>query len=125
MGSKEVCATYTTVSILLDFRSSASVVRAVAPTYLDRGALKVSQYDKVRFELKKPLMIVKAEKGFLACGYINPETCNKTGEACAIVTGVSTYEDMYGSPVVAVSEKAQELGVEIGEPGSAALAKMS
>ena len=85
----------------------------------------MSQYEKLRFELKKPLMIVKAANGFLACGYINPETCNKTGEACAIVTGVSTYDDMYGAPVVAISDRARELGVEVGEIGRAALEKMN
>ena len=86
---------------------------------------KMSEFEKLRFELKRPLLVVKASNGFLACGYINPETCNKTGEACAIVTGVDTYEDMYDSPIVAVSQKGLELGIEIGESGESALAKMS
>ena len=85
----------------------------------------MSEFEKLRFELKRPLLVIKASNGFLACGYINPQTCDKTGEACAIVTGVDTYEDMYDSPVVAVSQKALELGIEIGESGQSALAKMS
>jgi len=85
----------------------------------------MSKLNKLRFELKRPLLVIKASNGFLACGYINPETCNKTGEACAIVTGVDTYEDMYQSPIVAVSQKGVDLGIEIGEPGRSALAKMS
>ena len=80
----------------------------------------MSTLEKLRFELKRPLLIIKAKKGFLACGYINPETCNKTGEACAIVTGVDTHDHMLQSTVVAVSEK----GAEIGDSGSAALEKM-
>ena len=84
----------------------------------------MSDYEKMRFELKRPLMIIKAANGFLACGYVNPETCNKTGEACAIVTGVSSYEDMYEASVVAVSEKASEIGVEVGESGASALRRM-
>ena len=85
----------------------------------------MSELEKLRFDLKHPLLIIKAKHGFLACGYINPEACNKTEEACAIVTGVSSYEDMYQSSVVAASNKALELGVELGESGEAALEKLS
>lgn len=81
--------------------------------------------EKLRFELKKPLLIVKAKKGFLACGYINPETCNKTDEACAIVTGVNSYDDMYKASVVAVSKKAAELGINVGDSGESVVQKMS
>ncbi|MBI3896659.1 MAG: DUF1805 domain-containing protein [Gammaproteobacteria bacterium] len=80
--------------------------------------------EKLRFDLKKPLLIVKAKNGFLACGYINPETCNKTDEACAIVTGVSNYDDMYKASVVAVSKKAMELGINPGDSGESAVQKM-
>ena len=85
----------------------------------------MSELEKLRFDLKHPLLIIKAKYGFLACGYINPEACNKTEEACAIVTGVSSYDDMYQSSVVAVSNKALEKGVEIGETGESALRKLS
>ena len=85
----------------------------------------MSPFEKIRIELKRPLLIIKARTGFLACGYINHETCNKTGEACCIVTGVDTYDDMYQSQIVAVSQKALELGIEIGESGESALVKMS
>lgn len=85
----------------------------------------MTQFETLRFELKRPLLIIKAKNGFLACGYINPEACNKTGEACAIVTGVGTHDDMRQSPVVAVSQKGLELGIEIGESGESALEKMS
>ncbi len=85
----------------------------------------MQEFEKLRFELKKPLLIVKAPNGILACGYINAETCNKTEEACAIVTGVNSYEDMYKATVVAVSQKALDLGVSIGDSGESALQKMS
>jgi len=81
--------------------------------------------EKLTFGLKKPLLIVKGEKGFLACGYINPETCNKTDEACAIVTGVATYDDMYKASVVAVSNKASALGIKVGDSGESAVKKLS
>ena len=81
--------------------------------------------DKLRYELKKPLLIIKEKNGFLACGYINVETCNKTEEACAIVTGVNSYEDMLQAKVAAVSQRALELGIQIGESGSQALRKLA
>jgi uncharacterized protein YunC (DUF1805 family) len=85
----------------------------------------MEELTNLRFELNRPLLIVKGKNGFLACGYISVETCNATGDACAIVKGVSSYEDMYRATVVAVSGKALELGVVIGDSGAAALEKMS
>ena len=77
-----------------------------------------------RIELKKPLLIITTAKGMLACGYINVETCNKTGEACAIVTGVDNFAAMEAATVVAVSSAAEAQGVRIGDTGASALAKL-
>lgn len=76
-----------------------------------------------RIDLKLPLLISKATNGFLACGYINPETCNKTDEACAIVTGVQDHQMMLSAEVKAVSEAARKLGVTPGMTGKEALAR--
>jgi uncharacterized protein YunC (DUF1805 family) len=81
-----------------------------------------SGLSKERIELKLPLLIVKAPKGFLACGYIHVETCNKTGEACAIVTGVKTHDEMLTATVQAVSDAAETLGLSTGISGRDALA---
>lgn len=80
--------------------------------------------DKLHFDLEKPLLLIKEENGFLACAYINVETCNKTGEACAIVSGVNNYDDMKATKIVAVSEQAKELGINVGDTGQSALEKM-
>ncbi len=72
-------------------------------------------------QLRLPLLIIKGSKGFLACGYINVETCNKTGEACAMVTGVKTHDDMLEAEVKAVSHEAEKLGVRVGMKGQEAL----
>ena len=76
---------------------------------------------KEHIELAAPLLIVKGRAGFLACGYINADTCNKTGEACAIVSGVNTHEDMLEAKVEAVSEEASKLGIEVGMSGAEAI----
>ncbi|MCH2118693.1 MAG: YunC family protein [Pirellulales bacterium] len=78
-------------------------------------------FDQLRIDLKLPLLIQRGSRGFLACGYINVETANKTSEACAIVRGVNDFDDMLKAAVVAVSEEAQKLGVQVGMTGSEAL----
>ena len=80
--------------------------------------------ETLRFELKRPLLVMKGSKGFLACGYINPETCNKTEEACAIVSGVNDFEDMKKASIVAVAKAAEALGIKVGDTGESALATL-
>jgi uncharacterized protein YunC (DUF1805 family) len=79
-------------------------------------------FSKEQIQLGLPLLIIKGAKGFLGCGYINVETCNKTGEACAIVTGVKTHDDMLGAEIKAVSAEAAKRGVRVGMKGEEALA---
>jgi uncharacterized protein YunC (DUF1805 family) len=80
--------------------------------------------NEMQYNLAKPLLIIKERNGILACAYINPETCNKTGEACAIVSGVSTHDDMKKAKVIAISKAAETLGVNIGDLGEVALEKL-
>jgi uncharacterized protein YunC (DUF1805 family) len=80
-----------------------------------------SDLDKKEIALEAPLLIVKGSSGFLACGYINTDTCNKTGEACAVVSGVNTHEDMLEAKVGTVSVEASKLGVKVGMSGAEAL----
>ncbi|TVQ78305.1 MAG: DUF1805 domain-containing protein [Bradymonadales bacterium] len=74
-----------------------------------------------RIALSLPLIIIKGSKGILACGYIDPETCNRTKEACAIVTGVMTHEDMLTAEVRSISQRAEELGLRVGMKGREAI----
>jgi uncharacterized protein YunC (DUF1805 family) len=80
--------------------------------------------EQMELSLAAPLLIARGAKGMLACGYINPATCDKTGEACAIVTGVKCFDDMLQAKVVAVSRAAASLGVEVGLTGGEALEKL-
>jgi uncharacterized protein YunC (DUF1805 family) len=80
--------------------------------------------DRLQLSLAAPLLIARGRRGMLTCGYINPATCDKTGEACAIVTGVKSFDDMLTANVVAVSQAAAALGIAIGITGREALEKM-
>jgi uncharacterized protein YunC (DUF1805 family) len=70
---------------------------------------------------KAKILMIQASDGFLACGYFDIETANKLNEAVAIVTGVSTYEDMLTAKVVKISKSAQEKGLTLGITGKEAL----
>ena len=76
---------------------------------------------KEYIQLGLPLLVIKGSKGFLGCGYINVETCDKTGEACGIVAGVKTHDVMLSAEVKAVSIEADKLGVRVGMKGEEAL----
>ena len=76
---------------------------------------------KEEIKLALPLLVIKGSRGFLGCGYINIETCNKTGEACGIVTGVKTHDAMLDAEIKAVSTEAARLGVRVGMKGEEAL----
>ena len=40
------------------------------------------------------LLVIRAPKGMLGCGYINAAVADKLNDAAAIVSGVKTYDDM-------------------------------
>ena len=82
---------------------------------MDAGAIQ-EHLELLQFDLARPLLVMKAPKGILGCGYINVET--------AIVTGVNTFDDMRKAKIVATSNKAVELGIQVGESGQDALNKM-
>jgi len=73
---------------------------------------------------KAPLLLVKAEKGFVMCGYLNIDAASSLGDAAARVTGVSSFGDVLEARVVDVTEGARKLGVNEGISGRDALEKM-
>jgi uncharacterized protein YunC (DUF1805 family) len=87
--------------------------------------MNLDAFEKFQVALKSPLLVIKAPKGVMGCGYLNIETFNRTGEAAVIVRGVNTHEDMLKAKVAAVSEAARALGIEVGVTGAEALEKMS
>ncbi|AKB17008.1 YunC family protein [Methanosarcina sp. WWM596] len=79
----------------------------------------------LRFEMQKyPLLVIRAEKGFLMCGYLNISAAEALGDTAAKVKGVQNFEDMLKTTVVEVTKFAGELGIEIGMTGREAMEKM-
>ncbi len=70
------------------------------------------------------ILAIRARLGILGCGYISLETAAKVGDALAVVSGVSSYDDMLQASVKAVSPAAEALGVRPGMTGRDALKKM-
>lgn len=69
------------------------------------------------------LLVIQGRSGILGCGYLNLATADKLGHALAVVTGVSSYDDMLKAEVKGVSAAAAELGVAVGMTGADALKK--
>ncbi|CAJ49403.1 conserved hypotheticalprotein [Bordetella avium 197N] len=82
----------------------------------------LKDFEQIRHELARPLLLLKGSRGILACGYLNVATFDKTAEAAAIVTGVVDHEQMLAAPLIAVSQAAQALGLRTGMTGAEALA---
>ena len=78
-----------------------------------------SGLERSKISLEAPLLIVKGSLGFLGCGYINTDSC--IDEACAIVSGVNTHDDMLKASVKAVSKDATALGITVGMTGAEAM----
>ena len=70
------------------------------------------------------ILLIKAKRGFLGCGYIALETADKVGDAAVIVSGVKNFDDMLSAKVKAVSAAAAALGVTLDMTGREALLKL-
>ena len=87
--------------------------------FADDTTFDWSGLERSKISLEAPLLIVKGSLGFIGCGYINVDSC--IDEACAIVSGVNTHDDMLKASVKAVSKDATELGIKVGMTGAEAM----
>lgn len=71
------------------------------------------------------LLLIRAAKGMLGCGYVSLAAAEKFGHALAIVRGVSNYDEMLAAKVQEVSAAAAALGVTTGMTGREALGLLS
>jgi uncharacterized protein YunC (DUF1805 family) len=79
----------------------------------------------LHFEMQKyPLLVIRAEKGFLMCGYLNIDAAEMLGDSAAKVKGVQNFEDMLKAQIVEATQQARNLGIEPGMTGKEALERM-
>ena len=89
------------------------------PTFADDTPFDWSGLERSNISLEAPLLIVRGSLGFLGCGYINVDAC--ADEACAIVSGVNTHNDMLKATINAESKGATELSIKVGMTGAEAI----
>ena len=77
--------------------------------------VKNSIFKGIELELSKDskLLIITGNKGYIMCGYLNINTAQKRDDVACIVTGVKTIEDILNSKIVALTSKAQQLGISM------------
>jgi uncharacterized protein YunC (DUF1805 family) len=61
-----------------------------------------------------PLILIKAKKGYIMCGYLNINTANKVGDVAGRVTGVKNFEDVLKAKIVELTENAKKIGLYEG-----------
>ena len=92
---------------------------------MDTIQLDGNTLDAITFATQNTkILVIRAPRGLLGCGYISVDTAAKVGDALAVVSGVSGYDDMLRAPVKAVSPAAEALGIRPGMTGRDALLKM-
>ena len=61
---------------------------------------------------KTKLLIIRAEKGYMACGYFDIKTIEALEDAAVIVKNVNSFSKMLKGKIEYVSKKAKKLGIK-------------
>ncbi len=79
----------------------------------------------LKFDMEHaPLLVIRARKGFVMCGYLNMDIANKLGDVAVRVTGVNSFEEVLDAKAVDVSESAKDMGITVGMQAKEALKMM-
>ncbi len=63
---------------------------------------------------RAPLLVLVAPRGFVMCGYLDIEACQKLQDTACRVKGVKGWEDFLEANIESLTSSARELGIEIG-----------
>lgn len=77
-------------------------------------------FTRESIQLGHILLTVKGSKGVGGCSYLNIDTFERFGEACAILPA-GDFDKMLDAKVSAVTTQAKALGIEVGMSGREAL----
>ena len=79
----------------------------------------------LRFEMQNaPLLVIKADKGFVMCGYLDIDMADTLGDVAVRVRGVNTFEDVLDAQIVGATQAAIDLGIDIKMNAREALEQM-
>lgn len=73
----------------------------------------------------KSLVLVKAKRGFIMCGYLNLRAAEKFYDAACVVKGVANIDDLLNATVAGLTKNAKALGVRKGMPAREAIKFLS
>ena len=59
-----------------------------------------------------PLIVIKARRGYVMCGYLNMNAANKLGDIAGRVTGVKSFKDFLNAEIVELSDNAKNAGLK-------------
>ena len=74
-------------------------------------------FQGLKVELKglPPLVLIEGDKGFVMCGYLNIDAAESLGATAAVVSGVSSWDDVLNAQIKTATTKAKALGLEPGK----------
>ena len=61
-----------------------------------------------------PLMVVKAKKGYVACAYLDRQSCEHLGDVAAFVSGVKDLDGFSHAKIKCMTVWAEEMGIREG-----------
>ncbi|MFA6282378.1 MAG: DUF1805 domain-containing protein [Candidatus Omnitrophota bacterium] len=64
----------------------------------------------------KNLILLRGDKGYIMCGYLNLEAAEKFNDVAVKITGVSTIDDALKTQVHSCTSAAKALGIKDGQP---------
>ena len=70
------------------------------------------------------LLLIRADRGYVMCGYLNLALAEEVGDAAALVRGVGSIEDVLEAKIVDATSKAKAMGVKPGMAARQALVLM-
>ncbi|MBD3205281.1 DUF1805 domain-containing protein [Candidatus Bathyarchaeota archaeon] len=84
---------------------------------IDKFHIKGKSFQGVKVTLPDlpPLILIKGDRGFVMCGYLNLEVAEKLEATAAIVSGVNNFDDVLNAKIKSATTKANELGLEPGK----------
>ncbi len=92
---------------------------------IEQIALETGTALGLKFEMQNaPLLVIKADKGFVMCGYLDIDMAETLGDVAVRVRGVNTFEDVLDAQVVGITQAAADLGINIKMNARDALERM-